>query len=120
MHRIDDSKFLLYIEPSIDQRSQYPIDDDITKVVEQYLLKSVKGTSDYSNLTSNGSFTEGYGWRGFHTTECGEWSGNSDHLLENGMITNSLCVFYLMYYRSYIPDSEMEKVMNLYNFANAK
>ena len=113
MHRIDNSRFLLYIEPKAEEKSKEPLNDEITLEVERIFKNAKVGAADYSNLKSNGNFQEGSGWRGWHTTECGEHSGNKDYLLENGMITNSLCVFYLQHYREAIPKSEMDKVMEL-------
>jgi hypothetical protein len=57
---------------------------------------------------------------GWHTTACGMESESQDFLLENGMITNSLCVFYLQYYRSSIPKSEMKKVYQLIAYYKTK
>lgn len=113
MHRIDNSKYLLYIEPKKEDKSENPTVDDITKKVELLLSQSKKGAARYSNLESEGEFEEGNAWRGIHGTECGERSDNKDYLLPNGMITNSLCVFYLKYYRSSIPETEMLKVKQL-------
>lgn len=118
LHRIDNSRFLLYIEPSSIQKSEHPIDDEIVKIVTDCFNKAKIGTADYSNLESNGSFTECDGWRGRHTTDCGERSECHDYLLGNGMITNSLCVFYLRYYRDAIPGSEMQKVIDLIEHEN--
>lgn len=53
-------------------------------------------------------------YKGFHRTTCGKRSDNMDHVLPNGMITNSLCVYYAMYYRHLIPESEIEKTNKLY------
>lgn len=118
MHRIDNSRFLLYIEPKAEQKNKDPLNDDITKTVEVVFNKAKKGVADYSKLESNGNFTEGDGWMGSHAVDCGERSSNRDYLLGNGMITNSLCVFYLRYYRDVIPESEMLKVMDLCVWAN--
>lgn len=108
MHRIDDSKFLLYIEPKASEKSTEPVNDEIAEIVEICLNNAKTGTANYSNLDSN---------KGIHGTECGEKSSNKDYLLGNGMITNSLCVFYLKYYRNSIPESEMKKVLELCNWA---
>lgn len=125
MHRIDNSKFLLYIEPKAEQKSIEPINDKITKTVEFSLKNAKKGVSNYSNINEEERFIIGLNddgepvhYYGFHVTDCGEWSSNVDYLLGNGMITNSLCVFYLQYYREVIPESEMQKVMKLCEWAN--
>jgi hypothetical protein len=67
----------------------------------------------YSSKSDNGNFRKGIGFKGFHTTDCGERSASTDFLLENGMITNSLAPFYLRWYRYSIPESEMIKVKKL-------
>lgn len=117
MHRIDNSRFLLYIEPKADQKSNEPTIDEISKTVERCLEISKKGVSDYSDTESDGEFQIDNAFRGCHTTNCGERSDNHDYLLGNGMITNSLCVFYLQYYREAIPESEMNKVLELCKWA---
>jgi len=118
MHREDNSRFLLYIEPKHEQKSNDPINDGVTKAVEISFSRSISGTADYSDKHSNGNFREGGSWRGWHTSDCGECSGSRDYLLENGMITNDLCVFYLQYYRDAIPEIEMKKVIELCDFIN--
>lgn len=118
MHRIDNSRFLLYIEPKAEQKRETPLNDEITKTVEMCFNKAKSGTADYRNIESNGNFRENGGWKGWHTVDCGERSNGHDYLLGNGMITNSLCVFYLRYYRDVIPESEMDKVRDLRAWAN--
>lgn len=96
MHREDNSRFLLYIEPKKEMKNIEPINDEITLLMEEFLSKAKSGTAYYSDLNDDGSnFMIDNGWRGFHCTECGERSSNKDYLLENGMITNSLAPFYL-------------------------
>jgi len=135
MHREDDSKYLLYIEPKSSDKLETPIDDEITQIMELALSKAKKGIANYSSLTDVGdgydwmykdkairvpSFREKNGYMGYHVTECGKLSTNRDYLLENGMITNSLAPFYLKWYRYSIPESEMRKVNELINFYNKK
>ncbi|MDB4583444.1 hypothetical protein N9164_09850 [Draconibacterium sp.] len=117
MHRTDNSRFLLYIEPTADNKQINPINDELTRVMEFALQNSKKGLAKYSDLESKGEFQHTKKvWRGVHYTNCGEHSSSQDYLLENGMITNSLSVFYLQYYRKSIPKSEMNKVIRLYLF----
>ena len=128
MHREDNSKYLLYIEPKANEKLTNPIDDELTQLMEMALSKAKIGGARYSNLDDLGdghdiiwrettqrvpSFMEGAGFMGMHTTECGEWSDNHDYLLENGMITNSLATFYLRWYRNSIPESEIKKLEQL-------
>ena len=116
MHREDASRYLLYIEPDKSFKSEHSVDDDITDIMEFALFESITGSSGYSNLECAGKFTPRNGYRGVHHTDCGVRSSNTDYLLKNGMITNSLCVYYLRHYRDVIPRSEMDKVDKLVRF----
>jgi hypothetical protein len=134
MHREDNSKYLLYIEPPLKKKLREPINDELTEMMEMALTKAKQGAAHYHRLEDKGdgfdwtdnngqisrvpSFTEGNYFRGWHQTECGERSSNFDYLLENGMITNSLAPFYLRWYRYSIPESEMNKVKQLIEFYN--
>ena len=114
MHRDDNSKYLLYIEPKASEKLQKPIEDELTQLMEMALSKSKRGGANYSDLEDPGnSFQEGSAWRGTHRTECGQGSSNCDFLLENGMITNSLAPFYLRWYRYSIPENDMKKIEGL-------
>jgi len=113
MHREDRSNYLLYIEPPKKEKLPEPVNDSLTELMEKSLERSKKGTAQYSDMDSKGNFRENNAYKGFHSTECGERSTNQDYLLENGMITNSLAPFYLKWYRNSIPESEIEKLMNL-------
>jgi hypothetical protein len=121
MHREDNSKYLLYIEPKSMNKLSEPIDDELTQIMDMALSKSKIGTSSYSNLDDiEGRFRENSAFKGSHMTECGERSSNKDYLLENGMITNSLASFYLRWYRFDIPEIEMNKVHELVKFYKIK
>ncbi len=113
MHRTDASPFLLFIEPSKEEKSANPADDEITQIMRIALSEAKTGISNYTETEQPPHFTKGIGYKGYHTTDCGKNSTGNDYLLENGMITNSLCVFYLQYYRNSIPEQEMEKVNRL-------
>ena len=112
MERLDDSMFLLYIEPKKEDKSVNPVNDLLTQILEEKFKAAKKGSANYSELGEAEKFMDG-GWRGFHTTDSGVNSDNHDYLLSNGMITNSLCVYYLKYYRNSIPRSEIDKVKDL-------
>lgn len=124
MHREDNSLYLLYIEPKIEEKLQEPIEDELVQLMELALSKAKKGTSIYSNKENNGlidgkpAFRVESAFKGTHITECGERSSNCDYLLENYMITNSLAPFYLRWYRNSIPKSEMIKLKKLQDFYN--
>ena len=116
MNRDDKSKYLLYIEPSKEEKLKEPINDELTQLIEMAMTKSQEGTSRYSDKNDNGNFRTGSGFRGSHRTDCGEISSNKDYLLENGMITNSLAPFYVKWYRYSIPESDMNKLEQLKQF----
>jgi hypothetical protein len=116
MHRTDKSRFLLYLEPKARTKHQKPINDELTELMKFALRYSERGTANYNRIGDKENFTKDGGWRGIHVTDCGERSTNQDYLLKNGMITNSLAPFYLMYYRSSIPRKEIKKVIQLYRF----
>jgi len=115
MHREDNSKFLLYIEPKKEEKLLNPVEDELTELLEYALKYARSGASSYDNLEKE-SFREGDAFKGTHLTECGERSANRDYLLENGMITNSLAPFYLKWYRNSIPKTELAKIQQLKEF----
>lgn len=116
MNRTDSSTFLLFIEPMREEKSSVAIKDKLTEMMTMALERAERGTSNYSQKSEPPSFEKGNAWRGFHITLCGKISGNQEYLLENGMITNSLAIFYLEYYRNSIPNSEMKKIFELARF----
>lgn len=113
MHRIDNSMYLLYLEPKKEEKSTEPLNDHYTLVMERALEHAIKGASRYSKLDDHNTFMLDNAFRGTHETDCGERSTNRDYLLQTGHITNSLAVFYLRWYRNSIPQSEMEKVKKI-------
>ncbi|MHC1775537.1 MAG: hypothetical protein AB9834_09005 [Lentimicrobium sp.] len=120
MHRTDASPFLLYIEPRKEEKSANPAVDEITQIMQVALSEAKTGISNYTEADKPPRFIRNSGYRGFHTTDCGKSSTGNDYLLENGMITNSLCVFYLQYYRNSIPEQEMGKVNRLVAYYKEK
>lgn len=101
-----DPNELLYIEP---QRPEDPIPiiDNLTRRMTAALSHATAGGK------SGNEFTVGDRFRGWHTCSCGATSSNQDYLLQNGMITNSLCIHYLARHRSEVPLTELRKVMAL-------
>ena len=117
MNRDDNSKYLLYIEPSKKEKLLVPINDELTELIKMAITTNYQeGTAGYSDLDDEGTFEAGYGYKGWHTTDCGEKSDNKDILLENGMITNSLAPFYLQWYRNSIPETDIQKLLELKQF----
>ena len=47
MHRNDNSKYLLYIEPKSSEKLQNPIEDELTQLMEMALSKSKRGAANY-------------------------------------------------------------------------
>ena len=119
MHREDNSRFLLYIEPKKEEKLSEISDNKYIAVLEYFLKTAKEGTGNYSSIDNEERFTEGWGYKGWHSTECGEHSSNKDYLLENGMITNSLSPFYLKWYYKAIPKSEIKKLDELTNYFNS-
>jgi len=115
MHRNDTSKFLLYIEPKKEEKLRDPINDELTKLMELAFSKAKRGSANYSDIKEPEKFTND-GWRGWHETDCGEDSDNHDYFLENGMIVNSLCVFYVQKYRHSIHENDWNKLVELGKF----
>jgi hypothetical protein len=116
MHRPDTTRFLLYIEPKKDEKLEIPVEDEITYIVDLALWEAKSGISNYYEINETPWFEEDNSFRGYHRTDCVERSTSCDYLLKNGMITNSLCVFYLKFYRNSIPESEMKKVRALVDY----
>lgn len=101
-------KGLLFIEPQ-NPASADPVIDSLTRRMTAALNGSVGGTND----GWQGKFHPGGGWRGVHTCVCGVNSSNKNFQLEDGTITNSLCVHYLAHHRNEVPESELAKVRSL-------
>jgi hypothetical protein len=102
------NKGLLFIEPT-QPASKEPVIDGLTRRMTAALNGSVGGTND----GWQGAFRPGGGWRGVHTCVCGVNSSNRNFQLEDGTITNSLCIHYLAHHRDEIPKSELDKVRSL-------
>lgn len=112
MVKQDNSRFLLFIEPKKEEKSKDPTIDTLESRMESVIQSGERGIL----LEEGGGeylFDKGNTWRGFHTTDCGEKSSNQDILLENGMITNSLAVFYLTWYRDSIPNRDIEMLQSM-------
>ena len=97
MIRSGNSRFLLFIEPAKEEKTTIPIEDEITGIVRIALSEARTGISNYNKPDEDPEFIECNGYKGYHLTDCGERSAPYDFLLANGMITNSLCLFYLQY-----------------------
>lgn len=90
-------KYLLQIHPE-SPKTEFPVDDFLTRRMETLLYNATKGAT----------------YRGWHNcTGCGESSGSSDLIVEGGYITNSLAVHYLRWHRPEVPKSEIDKLTDL-------
>jgi DNA-directed RNA polymerase subunit H (RpoH/RPB5) len=117
MHRNDKSAFLLYIEPKIEQKSLLPMEDEYTVLMRMALEDSKLGRANYNDPgVPEVNFKEGFGWKGWHTNCDGVRSSNQDYLLPNGLVTNSLCVHYLLFYRAAIEVHDWDKLKELQKF----
>ena len=88
---------ILMIEPSSNV-SPAPLIDELTRKMVAAWRK--RRDSDY-------------GYRGIHRCACRAWSDNLDHWVGNNILTNSLCVHYLAFHRSDVPQDELDKVCAL-------
>ena len=117
MHRNDSSRFLLYIEPKKEEKLKKPIVDDLTLLITKAMSESIQGSANYSNINLPEEFYND-GFMGEHETDCGEESDNHDYLLKNDMITNSLSIFYVKWYRNSIHENDWKKLKQLGDFYN--
>lgn len=113
MKRNDESRYLLYIEPKKEKKSEFPVEDDLLYALERALEESIKGTSNYGDPDCTGSFRENCAYKGFHVADDGKASSNYDLLLPNGMITNSLASYYLTWYRREVSHADILKLKRL-------
>ncbi len=96
---------LLYIE-SKNQKSKQPVLDEKTKKMTA-AFKDSKGTGV---AFSDRKFLDGATTFGFHACICGAHSTSVDYLLPGGIVTNYLCVHYLAWHRSEVPQAEIDKI----------
>lgn len=120
MHRSDNSLYFMFIEPDASKKSSEPVEDELTASLADAMKAAETGRSDYSDPSCNGTFRPSGGYRGFHVAEDGTRSDNFDYRLPNGLITNSLSLHYVRFYRSAIPNTEMEKLRQLHMFMEGK
>lgn len=109
-----NKKYLLFIEPTIEQRSGAPINDEYTMLLRLALSEAEFGTSNRDKSDAKEEMF--YTFRRYNSvyTCCdGIKSTNYDIKLRNGLITHSLCVHYLMWFRPAIPISDWDKLKDL-------
>lgn len=113
MVRDDKSKFLLYIEPSPEQKGKIAINDEYTSLFRLALSEAKLGKSNFKETGVPEEFKEGNKHRGTHKCADGMESTQQDYLLPTGLITNSLCMYYLMFYRMAISKNDWDKITEL-------
>jgi hypothetical protein len=89
---------LLFIEPK-NLPTDDPVIDELTMRMAAALRKATE-PSRYFQL-------------GFHRCVCGALSEAQDKILANDWTTNTLCVHYLAYHRSEVPEADLEMVRAL-------
>jgi hypothetical protein len=107
---ITGKNVLLYIEPK--NCKSEPIIDELT--IKMFnAIKEAIDEDHIGTLNSKNRFTIGIMTMGHHQCVCGAISSGADYLLNNGLITNYLCVHYVAYHRDEISEEELDKVKNL-------
>ena len=105
-----ENNLLLFIEPKVKEKLSEKVEDEFTEILERAVLEAIEGT------LYNGAFKQNNRYKGIHTADDGSKSNNYDILLPNGLVTHTLCVHYLKWYRNSIPDSDFEKLKGLVRF----
>jgi len=100
------------MEPKKEEKLKDPINDELTLLIETAFSFAKRGSANYSDIDKPEKFNDD-GWRGWHETDCGEDSDSHDYLLQNGLIVNSLCVFYVKWYRNSIHKNDWNKLKML-------
>lgn len=104
---------LLFINPTIEQKSNAPVNDIYVEAMEWAFSLAQKGTANFRGTLA--FFHNGSCYRGFHKCCDGESSTNFDYLLETpeGYVVNSLSVHYLRWFRDAIPQEDWVKLDNV-------
>lgn len=119
MIRTDKSKFLLFIEPTLEQKSQIGLNDEYTQVLRMAMQMADLGTSNYKNVGQEPIFNKGkhyppmLGIPAGYVCCDGTKSHNTDFLLPGGYITHGLCVHYMMWYRSAFTKNDWDNIYDL-------
>lgn len=107
---------LLFIEPTGNADRNLCLDNTARFLYSQLMSPHTKP----GILRVNNTFAVGNGYRGFHEATCncvgtlssGQEliSANKDYQLPCGLVTNTLSLHYLVYHRSQVPTSELNKL----------
>lgn len=102
----------LYITPKSKPTNE--VNDNLTLSMQE-ILDSHKNKT---GIFHKGKFYGNCSFNGFHFCICGQRSENTDYLILNKYVTNSLCVHYLKDHRSECPQKELnivEKIIQEWN-----
>ena len=115
--RLQANNILLFIEP--EKKDEKPVDDELTKKI-QYAFDNfvednlVVGYLDKKSKKNEAFIHKGQHTWGLHHCKCGkDTSDNGDYGISiDGKIyyTNSLCVHYVKYHRSEVPQRDLELI----------
>lgn len=106
--------FFLYLEPTIEEKNGAALNDEYTALMRMALQDAKLGKSNFKEPgLPEPTFKIGGKHRGTYKNCDGVESSQQDFLLRNGMITNSLCVHYLMWFRMAIPKTDWDKIKEL-------
>ena len=88
---------LLFVVPR-KPASSWPVLDELTRKMTAALRLADPDPFDYE---------------GVHECICGTSSTHYDYFLQDGQMTNSLCIHYLAYHREEVPDMQLTRVRQL-------
>lgn len=88
-------RYLMMIEPPIMAFTPDPIEDSYSKMADMVMTGCRKAQG---------------GYKGCHTSSCGERSDNRDHITPKGRTTHSLMPHYVKHFRDAIPPLELNKL----------
>jgi hypothetical protein len=103
-------KKFLYCTPTITDKSQEPVDDWYTDVMERLMPLAKHGIE-----TRSGHFSEGAGYHGFHVAPDRTVGTNHDYLFElpgvqSDSMTNSIAAHYLRWFRNAVTTDDLLEV----------
>ena len=117
MVRDDKSVFLLFMEPKKEQRHGVAINDEFTSLLRMAIGEARIGKSNFNEPgMPPATFKDGNKHRNKFKCCDGQESTQQEFLFRNGLITHSLCIYYMMWYRSAITKNDWDKIKDLQRF----
>ncbi len=117
---IDTSdKYLLMIEFNEWSRPSEPIEDELTEKIK-YIYERTVMPEPERRYRGYHSVKLTDDTDGEHVIQRSVMSDNADHYLPNGVITHSMCVYYVRCFRKHIPESEIKKIHKYYKMCKKK